>query len=95
MKNTDKTIPVLTKELKEFEAGLTEACRSLGHRLLADSADPASGTALVSHEKIVQRQKLMDERAACTENILNIKSSGERITELKNFYAKSKRPIKQ
>ncbi len=85
MKNTDKTIPVLTKDLKEFEAGLTEACRSLGHRLLADSADPASGTALVSHEKIVQRQKLMDERAACTKSILDIKSSCERISELEKF----------
>ena len=85
MKSITKTIPVLTRELKELETELSGVYRLLGHKVLADSADPSSNKTAAANTEIIKWQKLKDERASCTENILNIKSSGERITELKNF----------
>ena len=85
MKSITKTIPVLTRELKELETELSGVYKLLGHKVLADSADPSSNKTAAANTEIIKWQKLKDERASCTENILNIKSSGERITELKNF----------
>lgn len=85
MNNSNKTIPVLLKELKDFESKLAETYKQLGSKLLKDTADPVSVNNGVSQENFLKWQKLYDERKVCTESILDIKNNNARLSELDNF----------
>ena len=85
MNNSNKTIPVLLKELKDFESKLAETYKQLGNKLLKDTADPVSVNNGVSQENFLKWQKLYDERKVCTESILDIKNNNARLSELDNF----------
>ena len=85
MNNSNKTIPVLLKELKDFESKLAETYKQLGNKLLKDTADPVSVNNGVSQENFLKWQKLYDERKVCTESILDIKNNNARLSELDSF----------
>lgn len=85
MNNSNKTIPVLLKELKDFESKLTEAYKQLGNKLIKDTADPVAEANGVSKENFLQWQKLHDERKFCTESVLDIKNNNTRLSELDSF----------
>ena len=85
MNKSDKTIPVLLKELKDLESKLTEAYKQLGNKLIKDTADPVAEANGVSQENFLQWQKLHDERKSCTESVLDIKNNSTRLSELDSF----------
>ncbi|MGI5084282.1 hypothetical protein [Treponema putidum] len=85
MNNSSKTIPILLKELKDFESKLAEAYKQLGNKLLKDAADPVKQNNTVSQDNLVQWQRLHDERKFCTESILDIKNNNTRLSELDGF----------
>ncbi|UTC78589.1 hypothetical protein E4O04_11515 [Treponema sp. OMZ 799] len=85
MNNSNKTIPVLLKELKDLESKLTEAYKQLGNKLIKDTADPATEANGVSLENFLQWQRLHDERKFCTESVLDIKNNNTRLSELDSF----------
>ncbi|UTC75611.1 hypothetical protein E4O03_02460 [Treponema sp. OMZ 792] len=85
MNNSNKTIPVLLKELKDLESKLTEAYKQLGNKLIKDTADPAAEANGVSLENFLQWQRLHDERKFCTESVLDIKNNNTRLSELDSF----------
>lgn len=85
MKNTEKTIPILTAELKEFRNMLKEAYMALGNKLLMDTVDPSSEKIAFSTNDIIKWQRVKDERLSCTQDILNIKNNNTRLEELKKF----------
>ena len=85
MNKSDKTIPVLLKELKDLESKLTEAYKQLGNKLIKDTADPVAEANGVSQENFLQWQKLHDERKFCTESVLDIKNNSTRLSELDSF----------
>ena len=85
MNKSNKTIPVLLKELKDFESKLTEAYKQLGNKLIKDTADPVAEANGVSKENFLQWQKLHDERKFCTESVLDIKNNSTRLSELDSF----------
>ncbi|UTC66035.1 MULTISPECIES: hypothetical protein [unclassified Treponema] len=85
MDKSNKTIPVLLKELKDLELKLTDVYKQLGNKLLKDTADPVSTNSAGSQENLIQWQRLHDERKFCTESILDIKNNNTRLSELDSF----------
>jgi len=55
MNKSNKTIPVLLKELKGLESKLTEAYKQLGNKLIKDTADPVAEANGVSQENFLQK----------------------------------------
>ncbi len=84
MSKSKKTIPILKKERAEYEAALQNFYRKLGNKILSDASDPTTEK-IVENDVLMRWQRLRDERALCSENILKIKNNEERLSELSKF----------
>lgn len=91
MANIEKDVLVLKRKLDEFNDELTASCKRLGKRLLLSGSDLLS----INEEMVLNYNKMLEERSLLTGNILEIKSSHERLTELSKFKKQISKSLKE
>ncbi len=85
MENNIKTIPILRKEMAEYELELKNSYSNLGNKLFNDANNPTQDKTIITNDELIEWQNLRDERENCSESILNIKKNSDRLSELNNF----------
>lgn len=81
----EKDIKILKKKVEDCDGELLAFYKRLGLKLLASTAEEGKLSLPISEEYVLDYHRIVDERAQNTENILEIKSSYERLVELSKF----------
>ncbi|MGP1437885.1 MAG: coiled-coil domain-containing protein [Treponema sp.] len=93
MANIEKDILILKRKLEEFNGELTASYKRLGKKLLLSFAD--CPTLPIDKDMVLEYNKMLEERSLLTNNILEIKSSNERLTELYKFKKQISKSLKE
>jgi len=91
MADIEKDILVLKRKLDEVNGQLIASYKRLGKRLLLSGSVPSS----IDDELVLSYNKMLEERTLLTSNILEIKSSYERLTELYKFKKQISKSLKE
>lgn len=91
MANIEKDILVLKRKLDEKNNELIASYKRLGKKLLLSDTDSSS----INENLALSYSKMLEERALLTSNILEIKSSYERLTELYKFKKQISKSLKE
>ena len=91
MANIEKDILVLKRKLDEKNNELIASYKRLGKKLLLSDNDSSS----INENLALSYSKMLEERALLTSNILEIKSSYERLTELYKFKKQISKSLKE
>lgn len=91
MANIEKDISVLKRKLDEFNGELVASYKRLGKKLLLSDSDSSS----INEKLVLSYNKMLEERTLLTNNILEIKSSHERLTELYKFKKQVSKSLKE
>ena len=90
----EKDMRVLKRRLEDYNAELLDFYKRLGTKLLASTTEDGKQSLPISEEFVLDYHRVMEERAQDTENILEIKSSYERLSELSKFKKQISKSIK-
>lgn len=90
MANIEKDILVLKRKLDATNAELIASYKRLGKKLLLSNSSSS-----VNEESVLSYNKMLEERALLTSNILEIKTSYERLTELAKFKKQISKSLKE
>lgn len=85
MVRMEKDISVLKKKLDVCNEELCSSYRKLGEAILSHSVEGDNNALPLDANIVLDYHKLVEERAGITENILEIKSSYDRLSELSKF----------
>jgi len=93
MANIEKDVLVLKRKLDEFNDELIASYKRIGKKLLLSKADLK--TFSINEKSLFSYNEMLEERALLTSNILEIKSSYERLTELTKFKKQISKSLKE
>lgn len=91
----EKDIKILKKKVEDCDGELLAFYKRLGLKLLASTAEEGKLSLPISEEYVLDYHRIVDERAQNTENILEIKSSYERLVELSKFKKQISKSVKE
>lgn len=90
----EKDMRILKKKSEDCNAELQAFYKRLGTKLLASTTENEKLSLPINEEAVCDYHRIVDERAKDTENILEIKSSYERLVELSKFKKQIGKSIK-
>lgn len=95
MAQLEKNVSVLTKKLKQANEELIASYKKIGSKLLLQVKDDDSLSSFVNDAEVVSYNKLVEDRAQATKDIIEIKSTSERLNELEKFKRQVMKSIKE
>lgn len=90
----EKDMRILKKKIEGCNEELLAFYKRLGNKLLASTTEEGELSLPISEEFVLDYHRIVEERAQDTENILEIKTSYERLSELSKFKKQIGKSIK-
>ena len=95
MAKLEKNISILTKKLKQMNEEMVTSYKRIGSKLLLQVKDGEKVSSFVNDSAVASYNHLVEERAQYTKDILEIKSTSERLGELDKFKRQVMKSIKE
>lgn len=94
MAQLETNVSVLTKKLKQDNEELITSYKKIGRKLLLNMKNDEEFSSFVDDEAVANYNTLVEERSQATKDILEIKSTSERLNELDKFKKQVMKSIK-
>jgi len=95
MAQLEKNVSVLTKKLKQTNEELVASYKKIGNKLILQVKEDETVSSFVNNEAVASYNNLVEDRAQATKDILEIKSTSERLGELDKFKRQVMKSIKE
>jgi len=94
MAELEKNISVLTKKIKQANDELLSSYKKIGSKFLLQMKEDESLALFLNNDAVISYEKLVQNRACTTKDILDIKSTSGRLDELDKFRRQVVKSIK-